>query len=75
MERAVLGVQEMDKDIEDFKEEWKNEVKEEVDYNITVRIAVYSTKGEFIKQCDSSVFSDETIKSIMDDIGREMDNG
>ena len=32
-------------------------------------------KGEFIKQCDSSVFSDETIKSIMDDIGREMDNG
>jgi len=56
-----LGVQEMDKDIEDF--------------NITVRIAVYSTKGEFIKQCDSSVFSDETIKSIMDDIGREMDNG
>ena len=45
------------------------------DFNITVRIAVYSTKGEFIKQCDSSVFSDETIKSIMDDIGREMDNG
>ena len=45
------------------------------DFNITVRIAVYSTKGEFIKQCDSSVFSDETIKSIMDDIGKEMDNG
>ena len=45
------------------------------DFNIKVRIAVYSTKGEFIKQCDSSVFSDETIKSIMDDIGKEMDNG
>ena len=45
------------------------------DFNIKVRIAVYSTKGEFIKQCDSSVFSDETIKSIMDDIEKEMDNG
>ena len=45
------------------------------DFNIKGRIAVYSTKGEFIKQCDSSVFSDETIKSNMDDIGREMDNG
>ena len=42
------------------------------DFEIKINIAVYSTKGEFIKQCDSSTFSDKTIMLIMDNIEKEL---
>ena len=68
-------LEDLDFTVEFDSKTYHEKAKDIEDFNITVRIAVYSTKGEFIKQCDSSLFSDETIKSIMDDIGKEMDNG
>ena len=38
------------------------------DFSIQIKIAVYSTSGEFIIQHNSSSLSDATIRSIMDDI-------
>ena len=42
------------------------------DFEIKINIAVYSTKGEFIKQCDNSTFSAFSIMSIRDDIEKEL---
>ena len=42
------------------------------DFEIKIRVVVYSPKGEFIKQCDNSSFSDKTIKAIMDEIDKEL---
>ena len=42
------------------------------DFEIKINIAVYSTKGEFIKQCDNSTFSAFSIMSIRDDIAKEL---
>ena len=42
------------------------------DFNIQIKIAVYSTSGEFIIQHNSSSLSDATIRSIMDDIEKEL---
>ena len=41
------------------------------DFEIKIRVVVYSPKGVFVKQCDNSSFSDETIKAIMDEIDKE----
>jgi hypothetical protein len=41
------------------------------DFEIKIRVVVYSPKGEFVKQCDNSSFSDKTIKAIMDEIDKE----
>ena len=55
-------------------EQFKKETTEHVvkDFEIKINIAVYSIKGEFIKQCDSSTFSDKTIMLIMDNIEKEL---
>jgi len=42
------------------------------DFEIKINIAVYSTKAEFIKQCDKSTFSAFSIMSIRDDIEKEL---
>ncbi len=42
------------------------------DFEIKIRVVVYSPKGEFVKQCDNSSFSDETIKAIIDEIDKEL---
>ena len=42
------------------------------DFEIKINIAVYSTSGAFIKQCDASTFSAFSIMSIRDDIAKEL---
>ena len=42
------------------------------DFEIKIRVVVYSPEGEFIKQWDNSSFSDKTIKSIIDEIDKEL---
>ena len=42
------------------------------DFEIKINIAVYSTNGAFIKQCDASTFSAFSIMSIRDDIEKEL---
>ena len=55
-------------------EQFKKETTERVafDFEIKINIAVYSTSGEFIKQCDASTFSAFSIMSIRDDIEKEL---
>tara|TARA_B100001250_G_scaffold394732_1_gene398957 strand:- start:1470 stop:1613 length:144 start_codon:yes stop_codon:yes gene_type:complete len=42
------------------------------DFEIQIKIAVYKPNGEYIKQCNNTTFSDETIKSIMDEVEKEL---
>ena len=55
-------------------EQFKKETTEHVvkDFEIKINIAVYSTSGEFIKQCDASTFSAFSIMSIRDNIEKEL---
>ena len=41
------------------------------DFEIQIKIAVYSTSGQFIKQCDNSSLSDKTINLIMNDVAKD----
>ena len=43
------------------------------DFSIQIKVAVYSTSGVFIKQCDSTSLSDETISLIMIDVAKELE--
>ena len=43
------------------------------DFEIKINIAVYSANGAFIKQCDSTSLSDETISLIMIDVAKELE--
>ena len=66
--------EETDYELAERMEQFKKETTERVseDFEIQIKIAVYSTSGEFIKQHNGSSLSDETIRSIMDDIEKEL---
>ena len=43
------------------------------DFTIEIKIAVYSTKGEFIRQLDATSLSDVTIDLVMEDVKEELE--
>jgi|TARA_R110002050_G_scaffold275859_1_gene420716 hypothetical protein len=44
------------------------------DFEIQIKIAVYSTKGEFIKQHDATSLKEETVLRVMREIAEKMRN-
>ena len=50
-----------------------SEFKMDSDFSIQIKVAVYSANGAFIKQCDSTSLSDETISLIMIDVAKELE--
>ena len=63
MVKVALGVQVMSDTIIDWDE----------DFTIEIKIAVYSTKGEFIRQLDATSLSDVTIDLVMEDVKEELE--
>ena len=44
------------------------------DFEIKIKIAIYSPNGQFIKEADNTSLSDKTIHLIMEDLSRSVEN-
>ena len=45
------------------------------DFEISIKIAVYTPTGEFIRQLGNASLSDETMALLIKDVAAEVDNG
>ena len=44
------------------------------DFEISIKIAVYTTDGKFIRQLGNASFSDETMALVMKDVAAQVDD-
>ena len=43
--------------------------------HVSIKIAVYTTDGKFIRQLDNTTLSDETLMMLLEDVARELESG
>ena len=45
------------------------------DFEISIKIAVYTPTGEFVRQLDNTTLSEDTLIMLLEDVASELENG